>query len=119
MAELQPDDAPEEVPNWYLFEQNRAIQQKQTLIISLIGLGIAYVPAVVSAMLPATEVVAGGWAVSLLGMLISAIAILKLYARDPDSLARRICDRLRIATYVDAEAKIAEREIATDGGEEQ
>lgn len=119
MADLEPDDAPDEVPNWYLYTQNRAIQQKQVMIMALHGVVLTFVPAVVSAANPGSEMPIGVLLVGLLGLLIAVISMLKLHARDPDGYSRRVCDRIGINTWVDAEAKIAERNARTDGGEDR
>jgi hypothetical protein len=89
------------------------------MIMALHGLILTFVPAVVSAANPGSEMPICILLVGLMGLLIAAMSMLKLHARDPDGYSRRVCDRLGIGTWVDAEAKIAERNARTDGGEDR
>ena len=119
MADPQLNDAPDEVPNWYLYSQNREIQQMQLMIISLLGLVLAYVAVAITEAYGGSVMSIGAAAAALMGLVIAVMSVLKLLARDPDGYSRRVCDRLGINSWVDAEAKIAERNAQADGGEDQ
>jgi hypothetical protein len=111
------DETPEEVPNWYLFQQNRSIQQRQGLITALVGANFAFLGLLL------VGISSSGYIISLLGLAIAYLSMLKVAARDPDSWARAVCNRLGFGSWVDAETVIAEREsqreALADGGEEQ
>lgn len=113
------DETPEEVPNWYLFQQNRSIQYKQGLMFGLLGFNATILGLLLALFLPA------GYIFAFLGLVIAYLSILKAEARDPDSWARTVCDKLGVGSWVDAETVIAERKAdqnrsaVTDGGEER
>lgn len=103
-------DIPEDVPNWYLFKQNRKIQTIQIATIGFIGFTIALVSAAELGL--ATEAV---FVISAIGgFSIYGLTFLKIYAAKYDGVARRLCEWIGIGTVANAKAKIAERRQTHD-----
>lgn len=102
---MKEDKIPDEVPNWYLFKQNREIQRQQLILLSFFGITIALVAGIEILQPPGFALLA----IAIAGVALEVVGLLKYEALGSDGVARRVCRRLGIATSTDAEAKIAER----------